>query len=61
MFQLGRAMEKIKDIDTDKYEVESVDHAYVAKLSQIESTDAKQLLKVGVDTKEADRIGTFIQ
>ncbi len=61
MFQLGRAMEKIKDIDTDKYEVESVDHAYVAKLSQIESTDAEQLLKVGVDTKEADRIGTFIQ
>lgn len=53
--------DKAFDISLEDYKVDAKDHAYVEKLSQIESTDAKQLLDVGVDTGEHDRIGTFIQ
>ena len=53
--------DKVLDISLEDYKVDAKDHAYVEKLSQIESTDAKQLLDIGVDTGENDRIGTFIQ
>jgi Fe-S cluster assembly scaffold protein SufB len=53
--------DKILDIRFEDYKIDVKDHAYVEKLSQIESTDAKQFLDVGVDTGENDRIGTFIQ
>ena len=56
-------LERDKDLDIslEGYEVDAKEHAYVENLSQIESSDAKQLLDVGVDTGENDRIGTFIQ
>jgi Fe-S cluster assembly scaffold protein SufB len=57
MLKLNNAM----DVKIKRYNVDAEEHAYVEKLSQIEPTDAKQLLDVGVDTDENDRIGTFIQ
>jgi Fe-S cluster assembly scaffold protein SufB len=53
--------DNVLDITIENYNVDAKDHAYVEKLSQIEATDAKQLLDVGVDIDEHDRIGTFIQ
>jgi Fe-S cluster assembly scaffold protein SufB len=53
--------DNVLDINIENYNVDAKDHAYVEKLSQIESTDAKQLLDVGVDIDENVRIGTFIQ
>ncbi len=49
------------DLDLNNYKVDAEDHAYIENLSQIKSTDANQLLDVGVDTDENDRVGTFIQ
>lgn len=49
------------DISLEDYKVDAKEHAYVENLSQIESSDAQQLLDVGVDTGENDRIATFIQ
>ncbi len=53
--------DNVFDITIENYNFDAKDHAYVEKLSQIEPTDAKQLLDVGVDIDEHDRIGTFIQ
>ncbi len=53
--------DNVLDITIENYNVDAKDHAYVEKLSQIEASDAKQLLDVGVDIDEHDRIGTFIQ
>ncbi|MGB9498291.1 MAG: SufB/SufD family protein [Dissulfuribacterales bacterium] len=49
------------DIDLTKYQTEAGQHEYVNDLSQIETTDSSQWLNVGVDIKEVDRGGTFIQ
>ncbi len=49
------------NLDLNKYKVDAEDHAYIKDLSQIESTDANQLLDIGVDTDEKNRVGTFIQ
>ncbi|MCK4469684.1 MAG: hypothetical protein KAU60_15170, partial [Desulfobacterales bacterium] len=49
------------DLDLNNYKVDAEDHAYIENLSQIKSTDANQLLDIGVDTDENDRAGTFIQ
>ena len=57
MFKRNKAL----DINIENYKVDTKDHAYVEKLSQIESTDARQLLDVGVDIDENARIGTYIQ
>jgi uncharacterized protein len=57
MFKRNKAL----DINVENYKVDAKDHAYVEKLSQIEPTDARQLLDVGVDIDENARIGTFIQ
>jgi Fe-S cluster assembly scaffold protein SufB len=51
----------VLDITIENYNVDANDHAYVETLSQIEPTDAKQFLDVGVDIDEHARIGTFIQ
>ena len=56
-----RDIDNTDDIDLKSYKVDAVDHEYVDELSKIESTDAEQLLDVGVDTSEIDRSGTFIQ
>jgi len=53
--------DNVLDITIENYTVDANDHAYVEKLSQIEPTDAKLLLDVGVDIDENARIGTFIQ
>lgn len=53
--------DKALDINLENYKVDAKDHAYVEKLSQIDSTDAMQFLDVGVDIDENDRAGTFIQ
>ena len=49
------------DISLENYKADAKDHGYVENLSNIELSDAKQLLDVGVDTDENNRIGTFIQ
>jgi len=53
--------DNVLDINIENYNVDAKDHAYIEKLSQIDPTDAKQLLDVGVDIDENARIGTFIQ
>jgi len=53
--------DKTLDIKLKDYKLDAKDHAYVEKLSQIDSTDAKQFLGVGVDIDENARTGTFIQ
>jgi Fe-S cluster assembly scaffold protein SufB len=53
--------DNVLDINIENYNLDATDHAYVEKLSQIESTDAKQFLDVGIDIDENARIGTFIQ
>ena len=53
--------DNVLDINIENYNVDAKDHAYVEKLSQIEPTDAKQFLDVGIDIDENARIGTFIQ
>ena len=50
--------DEVLDISLEDYKVDAKDHVYVEKLSQVESTDAKQFLDVGVDTGENDRIYT---
>ncbi|MGD2030264.1 MAG: SufD family Fe-S cluster assembly protein [Desulfobacterales bacterium] len=53
--------DNVLDITIENYTDDANDHSYVETLSQIEPTDAKQFLDVGVDIDEHDRIGTFIQ
>ena len=53
--------DNVLDINIENYNLDATDHAYVEKLSQIDSTDAKQFLDVGIDIDENARIGTFIQ
>jgi Fe-S cluster assembly scaffold protein SufB len=53
--------DNVLDINIENYNLDATDHAYVDKLSEIESTDAKQFLDVGIDIDENARIGTFIQ
>ncbi len=54
-------IDNTRDVNPENYEVDAKDHAYIDKLSQIESADAEQFLNVGVDTDETGRAGTFIQ
>jgi Fe-S cluster assembly scaffold protein SufB len=53
--------DEVLDISLENYKADAKDHGYVENLSNIELSDAKQLLDVGVDTDENNRIGTFIQ
>ncbi|MCP4110497.1 MAG: SufD family Fe-S cluster assembly protein [Desulfobacteraceae bacterium] len=57
MFAIGNP----GDINLEDYDADADSHTYIEKLSQIEQTDARQMLNVGVDTDESGRIGTFIQ
>jgi Fe-S cluster assembly scaffold protein SufB len=54
-------IDNTRDVNPENYEVDAKDHAYVDKLSQIESADTERFLNVGVDTDETGRAGTFIQ
>jgi hypothetical protein len=49
------------DVEPDDYQSDAEKHEYVENLSQIETVDSDQWLNVGVDIKEFDRAGTFIQ
>lgn len=55
------SMNNDMDVNLKNYCVDAKDHAYIESLSQVDSTDAKQMLDVGIDTGEDDRAGTFIQ
>ncbi len=57
MFELENA----RDVNFEDYEAHAESHEYVSELSRIDSTDAEQLLNVGVDTEAKGRAGTFIQ
>ncbi len=61
MYTVDNAGDVNLNLDLNKYKVDAEDHVYVENLSQIESKDANQLLDIGVDTDEKDRVGTFIQ
>ncbi len=49
------------EVNLDSYQNETEEHEYIDELSRIDSSDANKLLDIGVDTKETDRAGTFIQ
>ena len=49
------------EVNLDNYQNETEEHEYIDDLARINSSDADKLLDVGVDTKETDRAGTFIQ
>jgi len=49
------------DVNISNYNIDAEDHAYIEDLSTIDSKDAKQFIDVGIDAKESDRSGTFIQ
>jgi Fe-S cluster assembly scaffold protein SufB len=50
-----------QDVDLKRYSDRLEEHSYVDDLAEINAADTEQMLKVGVDTGEKDRIGTFIQ
>ena len=50
-----------KDVELEKYQSEADQHDYIDDLTCVESVDSSQWLNVGVDIKEMDRAGTFIQ
>ena len=54
-------IDKNMEINLEKYEADAKTHAYVENLSQIDPSDASQLLDIGVDVDENARIGTYIQ
>ena len=56
-----RELDLPPDVKLEDYQADAQDHPYFENLLQIESADAKQMIDVGVDTREKDRIGTFIQ
>jgi Fe-S cluster assembly scaffold protein SufB len=49
------------EIDLKDYQSEAPVHEYIDDLSVVEPADKSHWLNVGVDIKEADRAGTFIQ
>ena len=49
------------DVDLERYTDRLEAHPYIDDLAEIEAADTAQMLKVGVDTAEKERVGTFIQ
>jgi Fe-S cluster assembly protein SufB len=60
MFDVDDSDDNRSAFDPENYKKDAEHHEYVDHLSRVDAIDAKQLLNVGVDTKEIDR-GTFIQ
>ncbi|MEJ2657611.1 MAG: SufD family Fe-S cluster assembly protein [Desulfobacterales bacterium] len=54
-------VENSKNCNVKDYDDMADEHGYVHNLSQLDPTDARQLLDVGVDINENFRIGTYIQ
>jgi Fe-S cluster assembly scaffold protein SufB len=49
------------DVDLDQYESVPVPHDYVEDLETLSEADKKRMIQAGVDTKETDRSGTYVQ
>ncbi len=49
------------DVDLDAYQSEPVPHDYVEDLGALPEADKKLMLEAGVDAKERERSGTFLQ
>jgi len=52
---------QLQEIDVDKFIHEGGEHPYVNDLSQIPSEDQQQMILAGIDVKEEERSGTYIQ
>lgn len=50
-----------QDVDLKQYTDQLEAHPYIEDLAEVDAIDTEQMLKVGVDTREKERIGTFIQ
>ncbi len=56
-----RNVNENNEVELDKYKSDAKEHDYIENLSDIDSTDADEYIKVGVDTNATyDRAGTFI-
>ena len=49
------------DVDLDAYQSEPVPHDYVEDLGALPEADKKLMIEAGVDAKERERSGTFLQ
>jgi Fe-S cluster assembly scaffold protein SufB len=49
------------DIDIDSYSVEAPVHENIKDLTSLSEADKERMILAGVDTKESERSGTFIQ
>ncbi len=49
------------DIDLDAFQSDPVPHDYLEDLEALSEADKKQMILAGVDAKERDRSGTFVQ
>jgi Fe-S cluster assembly scaffold protein SufB len=49
------------DIELDDYETEPVSHEYVDNLEELSEEDKERMILAGVDAKETDRSGTYVQ
>jgi Fe-S cluster assembly scaffold protein SufB len=49
------------DIELDDYETDPVSHEYVDNLDELSEEDKERMILAGVDAKETDRSGTYIQ
>jgi len=60
MFSIDRELDK-KKIDFSAYTTEAEPHEYVETLDHMSRKDAQELVKVGIETSDCLRSGTFIQ
>ncbi|MBW1860566.1 MAG: SufD family Fe-S cluster assembly protein, partial [Deltaproteobacteria bacterium] len=49
------------DIELDDYQTDPVSHDYVENLEELPDADKERMILAGVDTKETDRSGTYVQ
>ncbi len=55
------SMKYEEQLDLSEYNTVADAHAYVDRLEEINENDAREFVKVGIDTNESLRAGTFIQ
>ena len=49
------------DIELDDYQTDPVSHDYVENLEELSDSDKERMILAGVDAKETDRSGTYVQ
>jgi Fe-S cluster assembly scaffold protein SufB len=49
------------DIELDDYETDPVSHDYVEDLNELSDADKERMILAGVDARETDRSGTYVQ